>query len=192
MANWCSNHLHATGGNVQGLHELFESARRHTLEKHEGWTMYDNHYLFDFDRNDDQWNFETRWSPPIEEILAICRFGGVSVEMDYVETGNCIYGRMRYDHTTGEVIDICLDDSDFARVSYDDETDTYRFNDEVYESEYEPLNEMLEDKWNGIFITSRKRIDHVIALLEDFEGDGVVTDDLLYYMRSNLEKGGVL
>ena len=152
MANWCSNYLHATGGNVEGLHELLESARRHTLEKHEGWmfTTDGHRYLFDFDRNGDQWNFETRWSPPIEEIFTIARTLGVSIEMDYVETGNCIFGRMRYDHTTGNVIDICLDDSDFDRVSYDDETDTYRFNDEVYDSEYEPLEIMLDAKWKEV------------------------------------------
>lgn len=150
MANWCSNHLHATGGNVVGLHELLESARKYTLEKHEGWNMFGDRYLFDFYRNGDQWDFETRWSPPIEEIFTIARTLGVSIEMDYVELGCCIYGRMSYDHTTGEVIDICLDDSDFDRVSYDDETDTYRFNDEVYDSEYEPLEIMLDAKWEEV------------------------------------------
>lgn len=150
MANWCSNYLHATGGNVQGLHELLESARRHTLEEHEGWTMYGNHYLFDFDRNDDQWDFETRWNPPVEEILAICRVGGVSVEMDYVEMGLCIFGRMRYDHTTGNVIDICLDDSDFDRVEYDEDNDIYTFDGKEYDSEYEPLEIMLDAKWKEV------------------------------------------
>ena len=136
---------------MEGLHELLESARKYTLEKHEGWTMYDNHYLFDFDRNGDQWNFETRWSPPIEEIFTIARTLGVSVEMDYVETGNCIFGRMRYDHTTGEVIDICLDDSDFERVECDDDEGIYQFDGKEYDSEYEPLEIMLDAKWNDIY-----------------------------------------
>ena len=153
MANWCSNHLHATGGNVQGLHELLESARRHTLEVHEGWmfTTDGHRYLFDFERNGDQWNFETRWSPPIEEIFTIAHTLGVSVEMDYVEMGSCVYGRMRYDHTTGEVIDIFLDDSDFDRVEYDEDNDIYEFEGKVYDSEYEPLEIMLDAKWKEVF-----------------------------------------
>lgn len=152
MANWCSNHLLATGGNVKGLHEIFESARRHTLEKHEGWmfTTDGDRYLFDFDRNDDQWDFETRWSPPIEEIVIIARTLGVSVEMDYVEMSSCVYGRMRYDHTTGEVIDIYLDDSDFDRVEYDEDNDIYEFEGKVYDSEYEPLEIMLDAKWKEV------------------------------------------
>jgi len=36
----------------------------------------------------------------------------------------------------------------------------------------------------------RPDADHIISLLEDYDGDGCVTDDLLAYMRSHLQKGG--
>ncbi len=149
MANWCSNHLIATGGNVNGLHDMMESARLYTLEKHEGWTRHGDNYLFDIHRDGDQWNFETRWSPPLDEVIGICRELGVSVTMDYVELGCCVYGRLYYDHVEDVVRDIYLDDSDFDRVEYDEDNDIYTFDGKVYDSEYEPLERMLDAKDEG-------------------------------------------
>jgi hypothetical protein len=149
MANWCSNHLIATGGNVNGLHDMMESARLHTLEKHEGWTRHGDNWLFDFHRDGDQWNFETKWSPPIDEVIGIARELGVSVTMDYVELGMNVYGRIMYDHMTDVVRDIYLDDSDFNRVEYDEDNDIYTFEGKQYDSEYDALELMLDAKWKG-------------------------------------------
>jgi hypothetical protein len=149
MANLCSNHLIAEGGNVDGLHDMMESARKYTLDKHEGWTRHDDNYLFDIHREGDQWNFETKWSPPLDEVIGICRELGVSVTMDYVELGMNIYGRIMYDHMTDVVRDIYLDDSDFNRVEYDEDNDIYTFDGKQYDSEYDALELMLDAKWKG-------------------------------------------
>lgn len=146
MANWCSNHLLAMGGNVNALHELLDSARLYTLEKHEGWTRHGDNWLFDFHRDGEQWNFETKWSPPLDEMVDICRELGVSIQMDYVEISSYVYGRLYYDHVEDVVRDIYLDDSDFDRVEYDEDNDIYKFEGKVYDSEYEPLEMMLDAK----------------------------------------------
>ena len=63
---------------------------------------------------------------------------------DYEEMGNLIYGRATfYDKL---LTDIYLEDEDFEQYGFDEETDTYHFEGEIYESDYEILETLLERK----------------------------------------------
>jgi hypothetical protein len=55
------------------------------------------------------------------------------------------------------------------------------------DEDYDPSEvELIQD----LGVRSDKNADHIMSLLEDYDGDGCVTDDLLAYMRSHLQKGG--
>jgi len=58
--------------------------------------------------------------------------------------GNGIYGKASYQN--GILDDVCLSDEELELYSFDEETDTYHFEGEVYEIEYEILEMLLERK----------------------------------------------
>ena len=68
----------------------------------------------------------------------------VDFVQDYEEMGNLVYGRATY--TDSIVEDIYLENDDFEAYQFDEETDTYHFEGEEYESDYEILETLLERK----------------------------------------------
>ena len=91
-----------------------------------------------------QFQYETKWSPNIEVIQKIAEHYEVNFTQDYEEMGNLIYGRATfYDKL---LTDIYLEDEDFEQYGFDEETDTYHFEGEIYESDYEILETLLERK----------------------------------------------
>lgn len=169
MANMCNNDVTITGKeeNVKAffaellqLEEINKTGGalpKYAEEK--GLTRY----LFDIyidqkDNWDGRFSTQTKWSPPIDEIREMAECHNVDAEMDYEELGNGIYGKWTY--AEGNENDIYLDDVDFAKVFWREEEEDCIFEGKEYESEYEPLQVLLERKINGSeqFATSTPRV----------------------------------
>ena len=89
-------------------------------------------------------NYQTRWSPNTEILLQIAEHYKVDFIYNYEEIGNQIYGVAVY--SNNELTEICLEEEDFEQYDYQEETDTYSFEEENYESDYEILEILLKRK----------------------------------------------
>ena len=96
------------------------------------------------DGDEGEFQYETKWSPNMEIIQKIAEHCEVNFTHDYEEMGNLVYGRATfYDKL---LTDIYLEDEDFEQYEFDEETDTYHFEGETYERDYEILETLLERK----------------------------------------------
>jgi len=64
--------------------------------------------------------------------------------MEYEETGCLVYGRASY--TDGMLTDVYLENGDFGKYHFNEDTDTYHFEGETYESDCKILEILLERK----------------------------------------------
>ncbi|EFK33958.1 MULTISPECIES: DUF1281 family ferredoxin-like fold protein [Bacteroidota] len=154
MANWCSNTVVFEGKpvTITAIQELFQSMKEKEEKTEEGQlpefiSKNNGGYFFNIywnEGDEGQFQYETKWSPNIEVIQKIAEHYEVNFTQDYEEMGNLIYGRATfYDKL---LTDIYLEDEDFEQYGFDEETDTYHFEGEIYESDYEILETLLERK----------------------------------------------
>lgn len=151
MANICSQNLTFSGNekNVNKVIALFkdmEEACRKTDNGQLPVFLEGNkecRHLFDIYGDGDSINFWSKWSPAIETIRQIAVKYKVNFSLDYEELGCQIFGRATF--VDGILTETDLDDSDFE--SYQEtESGVYTFDGEVYESEFEILEKLLERK----------------------------------------------
>ena len=80
----------------------------------------------------------------MEIIQKIAEHYEVNFTHDYEEMGNLVYGRATfYDKL---LTDVYLEDVDFEQYEFDEENETYHFEGNDYESDYEILENLLERK----------------------------------------------
>jgi hypothetical protein len=74
--------------------------------------------------------------------------------------GNCVCGRA----TSADKLltDVFLEYEDFEQFEFDEETDTYHFEGEDYDSEYEILETLLERKIENQFTNTNIQNDEII------------------------------
>ncbi|MCX2680734.1 hypothetical protein OOZ15_12345 [Galbibacter sp. EGI 63066] len=154
MANWCNNTVVFEGKPeaIEQVQQLFKAMAEQEQKEERGQLpdfVEDSNggYFFNIYKDDDVTGvvqYETRWSPNLEIVQAIAEHYNMDFIQDYEELGCLVYGRATY--MDGILTDICLDDEAFEAYSYDEETDTYRFEGETYESDYEILETLLERK----------------------------------------------
>ena len=154
MANWCSNTVVFEGKPeaIEQLQKLFKSMAEKQQEENCGQLpdfVEDSNggYFFDIYQEDDVtgiFQYETKWSPNIEVVQAIAEHYGVEFTQEYEEMGNVIYGKATY--SEGILDDTALTDEDLEQYQYDEETDTYHFESEEYESDSEILETLLTRK----------------------------------------------
>ena len=153
MANWCSNSV-AFEGNETALEQVkLEFIKMQILENEENCGQLPEFildkkrgYFFDILLEDGGciFNYQTRWSPNTEVLTQIAERFNVDFILDYEEIGNQIYGVSVY--SNNELTEICLEEEDFEQYDYNEETDTYFFEAENYESDYEILEILLKRK----------------------------------------------
>ena len=153
MANWCSNSV-AFEGNETALEQVkLEFVKMQLRENEENCGQLpkfvsdkNRGYFFDIllEDGDCIFNYQTRWSPNTEILLQIAEYFKVDFIYNYEEIGNQIYGIIFY--LNNEVNEICLEEEDFEQYEYHEETDSYFFEDENYESDYEILEILLKRK----------------------------------------------
>ena len=154
MTNWCSNTVVFEGKPeaIEQLQKLFKSMAEKQQEENCGQLpdfVEDSNggYFFDIYQEDDVtgiFQYETKWSPNIEVVQAIAEHYGVEFTQEYEEMGNGIYGKATY--SEGILDDTALTDEDLEQYQYDEETDTYHFESEEYESDSEILETLLTRK----------------------------------------------
>ena len=160
MANCCYNGISFYGKDLTKIKEMIADAI--VVNETKGWLPESidvskldySHYLFDIEISDNtidnlSLNCWTKWSPPIQELEYICREAKVSCTCWYEESGMGIYGQSEYCFETDYTTDVCLDDKDLDRVTYDEMKDCYLLDGEVIESDSEAYQEMLDDKLNN-------------------------------------------
>ena len=153
MANWCSNSV-AFEGNETALEQVrLEFIKMQILENEENCGQLPEFildkkrgYFFDILLEDGGciFNYQTRWSPNTEVLTQIAERFNVDFILDYEEIGNQIYGVSVY--SNNELTEICLEEEDFEQYDYNEETDTYFFEEKNYESDYEILEILLKRK----------------------------------------------
>ena len=153
MANWCSNSV-AFEGNETALEQVkLEFRKMIAKEQKENCGQLPEYisdkkkgYFFDVSLENVSYNFnyQTRWSPNTEILLLIAEYYKVDFIYYYEEIGNQIYGVTVY--SNNELKEICLEEEDFEQYDYHEETDTYTFEEENYESDYEILEILLKRK----------------------------------------------
>ncbi len=153
MANWCSNAV-AFEGNDTALEQVrLEFLKMKLRENKESCGQLpefisdkNKGYFFDvsLENGGCNFNYQTRWSPNTEILLLIAEYYKVDFIYYYEEIGNQIYGVTVY--SNNELKEICLEEEDFEQYDYQEETDTYFFEEENYESDYEILEILLKRK----------------------------------------------
>ena len=154
MANWCSNMVVFEGNEkaINQIQQLFQTMKEKEEKTEEGQlpdyiTDKNCGYFFNSYWNEGDtgiFQYETRWSPKTQVLQNIADLYKVDFVQDYEEMGNLVYGRATY--TDSIVEDIYLENDDFEAYQFDEETDTYHFEGEEYESDYEILETLLERK----------------------------------------------
>jgi hypothetical protein len=151
MANWCSNIVIFSGDNVDKVDELFTKLMEEQADKGLGvrpdWEAcekYDALYMFHIDKRDTgDYQFETRWSPAINTIFLIGRRLKIGFEMDWDEPGMGLYGKMIFNPSMPDVV--MMADASGINFRYDHDKDRYIYNGEEYESEYEFIDDVIEE-----------------------------------------------
>ena len=105
--------------------------------------------------------------------------------------GNLIYGRATfYDKL---LTDIYLEDEDFEQYGFDEETDTYHFEGEIYESDYEILKPCWNEKSKSATLKSTAmEIVTIIAtkfVRHDVPELATLQNAKVYLLREKLNKG---
>ncbi|OPC21934.1 DUF1281 family ferredoxin-like fold protein [Elizabethkingia bruuniana] len=154
MANWCSNTVVFEGKpeTITAIQELFQSMKGKEEKTEQGQLpdfIPDNNggYFFNIywnEGDEGQFQYETKWSPNIEIIQKIAEYYQVDFVQDYEEMGNLVYGRATFSDKL--LTDIYLEDKDFNNYQFYEETDSYHFEGESYESDCEILETLLERK----------------------------------------------
>lgn len=152
MPNWCYNVLTFSGENEDKALELFKNLQEKCEREQVGvapeFIENPDRYFFWVDAEDSVVHFQTKWSPPIQDMEKIGEHLNVDFELEYSETGCLIYGKLvRRD---GELTDMYLEDDDFAQYQYNEEQDRYLFRGEHWEVEEEILELLFEEKYGKL------------------------------------------
>ncbi|WP_430611599.1 hypothetical protein [Flavobacterium sp. JP2137] len=154
MANWCSNTIVFEGneGVIKQIQQLFQTMKKKEEQTEQGqlpdFVPNENGgYFFNIYWNEGDtgvFQYETKWSPNIEIVQKIAEYYQVNFVQDYEEMGNLVYGRATFSDKV--LTDIYLEEEDFETYQFDEETNTYHFEGEAYESDCEILETLLERK----------------------------------------------
>lgn len=151
MPNWCNNNVIFSGENVDKVDELFAKLIEKQSISHLGmrpdWEAcdkYDAMYMFDIEKNDDgSYRFDSRWSPPLNTIYLIGRRFKIAFEMEWDEPGLALYGKMIFDPSMPDVV--MMADASETNFQYDEEEEVYIYNGEKYESEYDFIEDVINN-----------------------------------------------
>lgn len=153
MANWCNNVVwfEADETTMQKIKEMFLQMAQKESETNCGqlpaFIQDDNDWFFAIRwEAEDVLYYDTRWSPNTEIVRQIADHYNVGFTLDYEELGCLVYGKATY--AGGILTDIYLEQTDFDTYQFDEETDSYHFEGETYESDWEILETLLERKMN--------------------------------------------
>ena len=143
MANWCSNIIHLYGTRRDEVRNLFQ-----TLEGAEQGETFDfikdaERYFFNVEVDEETIRFETKWAPPLIEMMQVCSNYGITCEIYYEECGMGLYGYYKIQDRV--VNHIYLTEDDLQHLTYDDDGEAY-WHGEPLESEWDLKDDLLAEK----------------------------------------------
>jgi hypothetical protein len=152
MANWCYNKITFEGSSnvIEQLKKLFEALAEKEVKEEHGqlpdFVQNGERFMFCINWEYDTLSYETRWSPNVEEMKQVADFFKTNFTYYYEELGNLVYGVVRYEN--GVLTDTFLDSADFDLFEENEGSDTWTLEENIYESEYDILELLLERKEN--------------------------------------------
>jgi len=151
MANWCSNRVEFIGehSQMEQLASLFQAMAKREEKDRCGQLpdcaeIPDTGYFFQTAWENGILYYLTKWSPNRREVMRIAIKYGVGFIHSYDEPGNLVFGETQY--LNGVYNDVDLDHDDFGQYEYDEDTDTYRFENQSYTGTEDILQTLLERK----------------------------------------------
>lgn len=151
MPNWCYNSVIFSGDkeNLNALAEAIKDAEQKETSEKKAQKIHSldevkEGYFFDiyFERREDcvTFQYETRWSPNIEDVAELCKEYKVSAEHEYSECGMQLYGTVYYNES-GEYTEEQVHQEFLDLIEYDDESGMYVYNGQQWESEDDLIEE---------------------------------------------------
>ncbi|MEG0917365.1 MAG: hypothetical protein RSF68_10165 [Myroides sp.] len=154
MANWCYNTVVFKGKTevIEQIQQLFQTMKSKEKTENQGQlpdfiAEINGGWFFNVYWNEGDsgiFQYETKWAPNMEVIRMIAARYQVDSTQDYEEMGNLVYGRATF--SEGIFTDIYLEEEDFDSYQFDESKDSYHFEGETYESEYDILETILGRK----------------------------------------------
>ena len=118
MPNWCSNVL-ALEGNFNNFDKQIKSCIKNGKDMA---ICKNGMVMFDLYRSEyGIYQFESRWSPPIEDLLKSAKKSGFSLELEYSEPGCLLFGKFNYCHLNGTITEWIVPDDKFSNIEYNDD-----------------------------------------------------------------------
>lgn len=157
MPNWCYNSVIFSGDkeNLNALAEAIKDAVQKEMSEKKAQKIHSlsevvEGYFFDIysedysDKNYITLQYETRWSPNIDDVAELCREYKVSAMHDYSEPGMQVYGTVAYEKS-GEYTEEQIHQEFLDLIEYDDESGMY-----VYEGAYwECEDDLIEAEYQN-------------------------------------------
>ena len=156
MANWCNSYLTFTGeeDQVKKVTELFKTMSNLESTTNEGQvpefiTEVEDDYFFGIYESElGVFQYETKWSPNMAEVVKISDYFNLSFVLEYEECGNDIFGKSIYNHETKKLTVKNLQPEDFEEVQYDCDGDYYIFRDQQDETDRNFLEDLYFERYN--------------------------------------------
>lgn len=155
MANWCNNILtfEGTEKQIQEVDAIFQKMIDKEKQEERGqlpnFIKDGNTYFFSIDKQSEGvYRYETKWTPNLDEVCQIAEKLGITDFVHEYDELNClIFGKAI--STNGNLINYQLENKDFEKYELNEDECTYTFAGEIYQSEWEILDILLEDKINN-------------------------------------------
>ena len=156
MANWCQNWVTFQGeeSKLKEVKTLFEAMQQKEKSTNEGQKPdFENvvflYWFFEIYTDElDTIRYDTRWSPNVDDLIKIANHFDLGFEVQFEETVNNIFGKAIYTAGNEEAQFYELHNSDFELYEFLQDEDTYLYEGEKYECEYEILETIFEKKFN--------------------------------------------
>lgn len=155
MANWCNNKVMFTGVQdslikVETLFQtMIENESKGNIGQIPQFIESKDGYFFEIYQDDTEectFEYETRWSPNIENLWTIANHYNVGFVLDYEESGCMVLGKTIFENEI--LTDYFLNQCDFQDCTYNAETDSYEFEGVIYEYKDDVMKILLERKIN--------------------------------------------
>lgn len=154
MPNWCLNIIWFRGmpEQMRKLRELFEVMAAHYIVDKKGqlpdFIFSDTGHFYDISCGGDVFEYLTMWNINADVLKQIADHYGLDFSCTYDEPGNCIFGELVY--KGGVFTGIELDDADFSKYEYEEESETYLFEGQRYGKSADIKEILLQRKKEGL------------------------------------------
>ena len=150
MANWCMNTVTFSGddNNLKQLKNLLKEMARKCRKTQLGqipdFVAKENTHFFDISLTQNKICYVTKWSPNNEVLKQIADHFKLDFVNNYDELANGIFGEAIYKN--GILLDVSLDLPDFQLYHYDKDLESYVFEGNTYEQEWDIFLKLLDAK----------------------------------------------